>query len=63
MSKVQLEFGPKINDLENNVKHALEELPLRGADIDCVVYPNAISKIAKMSSYKDLDKRKLQNLI
>lgn len=59
LSKVQLEFGPKIDDLENDVKQALEELPLRGADIDCVVYPNAISKIAKMSSYKDLDKRKL----
>ncbi|MEZ8373505.1 hypothetical protein AB6C91_04270 [Vibrio cyclitrophicus] len=59
ISKVQLEFGPKIDDLENTVKEALHKLPLKGADIDCLVYPNAISKIAKLSSYKDIKQRKL----
>lgn len=59
LSKVQLEFGPKIDDLEDSVKKALRALPLRGADIDCGAYPNALNKIAKLSSYKDLVKRKL----
>ncbi|EII5680240.1 hypothetical protein LHO68_004307, partial [Vibrio parahaemolyticus] len=59
LSKVQLEFGPKIDELEVSVKQALRELPLRDADIDCVSYPNAINKIAKLSSYKETSKRNI----
>lgn len=59
LSKVQLDFGPSIDELEVQTKDALSELKIGAADTDCVLYPNALSHISKLSSLKEDSKRKI----
>jgi len=59
LESVKIEFGPSIDDLELEVKEVLKDLKLSGADIDSILYPNAISRIAKISSLKADDDRKI----
>jgi len=56
---VKIEFGPSIDDMEEEVKVILREFNLEGIDVDTVLYPNAITKISKLSSLKEEDKRKI----
>ena len=56
---VKIEFGSSIDDLEKEVKKALGDYELDGGDVETVLYPNAITKIAKLSSLKNEAKRKI----
>jgi len=62
LSKLKIEFGPSIDDLEKNVKTLLGKLDIVDADVDCILYPNAINHIAKISSLRDESKRKIKRV-
>lgn len=53
---VKIEFGPSIDELETTVKNALIR-KFADSDVETIIYPNAITKIAKLSSMKDESKR------
>lgn len=61
LKNVKLEFGSSIDDLEAKVKEALEKYELTGSDVETILYPNAITKISKLSSLKTEDDRKISN--
>jgi hypothetical protein len=61
LDNVKLEFGLSIDDLEVEVKKALEEYKLTGSDVETLLYPNAITKVSKLSSLKSEDERKISN--
>jgi hypothetical protein len=56
---VHIEFAKSIDELEIEVKTELEKLRLTVTDVECILYPNAINHIAKLSSLKDEDDRKI----
>lgn len=58
---VKIEFGSSIDDLEIEVKKSLEEYKLDGSDVETLLYPNAITKVSKLSSLKLEDDRKISN--
>jgi hypothetical protein len=59
LDNVILDFGPSIDDLEQEAMTALGSLGVNGADVDCVLYPNAIHRVAKLSSLKQESDRKI----
>lgn len=60
LSNLELEFGPSIDDLEKKAKLALVSLDIADSDVDCILYPNAINHIAKLSSLRDESQRKIK---
>lgn len=62
LKNIKLEFGPSIDELEINAKDALAEYKLIGSDVETLLYPNAITKISKLSSLKNEDERKITKL-
>lgn len=61
LKNVKIEFGTSIDDLEVEVKESLGKYRLPGSDIDTLLYPNAITKISKLSSLKSEADRKISN--
>jgi hypothetical protein len=59
---VDLEFGPSLDTIEDNVKDKLELLNIKSSDTPCILYPNALSLIAKKSSLSDEANRKITKL-
>ena len=52
LARVIIEFGPSIDELEKEVKIALGKFNINGADCEAILYPNALSLVAKLSSTK-----------
>ncbi|GGX29877.1 hypothetical protein [Undibacterium squillarum] len=63
LDNVILDFGPSIDELEQEAMNALRTLGLNDADVDCVLYPNAIHRVAKLSSLKQESDRKITRRI
>jgi len=61
LKNVKIEFGTSIDELEVEVKKSLGKYKLSGSDIDTLLYPNAITKISKLSSLKSEADRKISN--
>ncbi|HDL7426068.1 TPA: hypothetical protein PXN84_000840 [Yersinia enterocolitica] len=53
IKSVTIEFSKSIDDIESEVKKELSLLKLSNIDVECILYPNAINKIAKLSSLKN----------
>jgi hypothetical protein len=54
-----LEFGDSLSDLVKKVCNQLEENEMPKDEIETLIYPNAIQKIADISINHDLEKRKV----
>lgn len=61
LKNAKIEFGISIDELEVEVKKSLGKYKLTGSDIDTLLYPNAITKISKLSSLKSEADRKISN--
>lgn len=59
LENTRIVFGPSLDEIEERTKAALELLEVRGSDVDTLLYPNSITKIAKMSSFRDEAERKI----
>ncbi|MNF46413.1 hypothetical protein D3C84_275780 [compost metagenome] len=59
---VDLEFGPSLDTIEDIAKEKLDLLKIKSSDTSCILYPNAISQIAKKSSLTDEAHRKTTKL-
>ncbi|UOG93422.1 MAG: hypothetical protein L3K52_06725 [Candidatus Thiothrix sulfatifontis] len=59
LKNTRIVFGPSLDEIEDNTKAALELLEIQGSDVDTLLYPNSIAKIAKLSSIKDEKKRQI----
>ncbi len=62
LNNLVVEFGPSIDDLEKNAKILLSQFDIPDSDVDCILYPNAINYIAKISSLRDDSKRKIRRM-
>ncbi len=52
LENTRIVFGPSLDEIEGSAKAALELLGIQGSDVDTLLYPNSIAKIAKLSSIK-----------
>ncbi|WP_444888839.1 hypothetical protein [Microbulbifer sp. JMSA008] len=52
LSGIRIIFGPSLDEIESDVKAGLELLGIQGSDVNTLLYPNSIAKIAKLSSVK-----------
>jgi len=59
LKNAKIVFGPSLDEIEGNTKAALELLGIQGSDVDTLLYPNSIAKIAKLSSLEDEEKRQI----
>ncbi|KJZ36305.1 MULTISPECIES: hypothetical protein [Pseudomonas] len=59
---VDLEFGPSLDTIEEIVKTKLDLLNIKSSDTPCILYPNALSNIAKKSSLSVEADRKITKL-
>ncbi len=59
LTNIKIAFGPSLDDIEDQVKLALNDLEINSSDVDTILYPNAITKIAKISSCADEKDRQL----
>lgn len=59
LKNTKIVFGPSLDDIEDRTKAALKFLGIKGSDVDTLLYPNSIAKIAKLSSIKDDAKRQI----
>ncbi|WP_028672166.1 hypothetical protein [Saccharospirillum impatiens] len=59
LKNTRIVFGPSLDEIEGSAKAALELLEIQGSDVDTLLYPNAITKIAKLSSIKNETDRKI----
>jgi len=59
---VELEFGPSLDTIEEQVKRKLDLLEIKASDTNCILYPNAVSQIAKTSSQSNENDRKTTKL-
>lgn len=59
LKNTRIVFGPSLDEIEGCTKAALELLGIQGSDVDTLLYPNSIAKIAKLSSIKDETERQI----
>lgn len=59
LKNTRIVFGPSLDEIEGSTKAALELLGIQGSDVDTLLYPNSIAKIAKLSSIKDETERQI----
>lgn len=59
VKKLKIEFGPSISQLEEKVKLLLSTCFKKEVDVEGISYPNAINIIAKLSSEKSAENRKI----
>ena len=59
LKKTRLVFGPSLDEIEKITKSALGSFGIKGSDVDTLLYPNAIARISKLSSFKDESERKI----
>ncbi|ARU57809.1 hypothetical protein OLMES_3788 [Oleiphilus messinensis] len=59
LKNTRIVFGPSLDEIECSTKAALELLGIQGSDVDTLLYPNSIEKIAKLSSIKDETERQI----
>lgn len=59
LKNARIVFGPSLDEIEDSTKGALELLGIQGSDVDTLLYPNSIAKIAKLSSTKDEIERQI----
>lgn len=59
LKNTRIVFGPSLDEIEGSTKAALELLEIQGSDVDTLLYPNSIAKIAKLSSIKDEAERQI----
>lgn len=59
LKNARINFGPSLNEIEGSAKAALELLEIQGSDVDTLLYPNSIAKIAKLSSIKNETERQI----
>jgi hypothetical protein len=59
LKNIRVVFGPSLDELESRTKAALELLEIQGSDVDTLLYPNSIARIAKLSSVKDEEQRRI----
>jgi hypothetical protein len=62
LKKVTLSFGPSLEALEIEAKKLIGKLNIPNSDIDCILYPNSITKISKMASLKEESERQITKL-
>lgn len=53
LNKLTIEFGPSLEELENQVKNMMNESELENSFIDELFYPNALSYIGELSCKKN----------
>ncbi|WP_431067029.1 hypothetical protein [Methylotuvimicrobium sp.] len=59
LKNTRIVFGPSLDEIEGRTKAALELLGIQGSDVDTLLYPNSIAKIAKLSSTKEEKERQI----
>ncbi|QJE01104.1 hypothetical protein HH212_14570 [Massilia forsythiae] len=59
LNAVNLDFGPSIDELEEQAKLALSKFEIKNSDVDSLLYPNSIAHIAKLSSLKKVQDRRI----
>lgn len=59
LKNTRIVFGPSLDEIEGSTKAALDLLGIQGSDVDTLLYPNSIAKIAKLSSIKDETERQI----
>jgi len=59
LKNTRIVFGPSLDEIESSAKEALEFLGIQGSDVDTLLYPNSIAKIAKLSSIRDETERQI----
>ncbi|PCK30478.1 hypothetical protein [Pseudoalteromonas piscicida] len=59
LKNTRIVFGPSLDEIEGSTKTALDLLGIQGSDVDTLLYPNSIAKIAKLSSIKDETERQI----
>jgi hypothetical protein len=49
-SRTEIEFGPSLLSLESELKTKLAELAIPNADVDTILYPNAINFVSRLAT-------------
>lgn len=62
LKKVILSFGPSLDTLETEAKNLIGKFNIQNSDIDCILYPNSVTKISKMASLKEKSERQITKL-
>lgn len=59
LEKLKLQFGSSLEEVAQAAKNKLEDLGIAHADINSIIYPNAINKIVDLSTNKQEQERKI----
>lgn len=59
LNNVKIVFGPSLDEIESETKTALEMLKIEGSDVNTLLFPNSVEKIAKLSSIKSDENRRI----